>query len=220
VSRALGRKTVMRSPYQVSAYFSHELESFKDFLKFSERHWQEESASYEESLNIEEHEALSWDRYRYRNDLAANINQVFPQYQRQSQLIMIVSLFEDYLNQLCMSFEQTINLKVAVTDFRGSGIERAKTYLTKAVGIAFPSDSISWQRIVEAQSIRNIVAHNAGHLDKIRHSKHLRIVNASKGLDAEEFARVHLVMEIEYLTSVVDAMNDLVRTLQNESASA
>jgi hypothetical protein len=206
------------SPVQVSSYFMQQLESFRVFIELSERQWQEESSSYERSLNIDEHEALSWDRYGYRNDLTANITQEFPQYQRQSQVIMIVSLFEDYLNQLCLSFEVKNTLDVALTDIKGSGIDRAKTYLKKAVGIPFPSDGDSWKIIRDAQLIRNIVAHNASHLDEVRHATHLKVVKANDNLDTELFARLHLVIEEGYLPSLVDAMEEHTAAFQKLAA--
>lgn len=208
------------SPVQVSSYFMQQLESFRVFIELSERQWREESASYERSLNIDEDEALSWDRYGYRNDLAASITQEFPQYQRQSQLIMVISLFEGYLNQLCLSFKKANISNVALTDIKGRGIERAKTYLKKAVGIPFPSDGESWRKILHAQLIRNIVAHNGGHLNEVQHSNHLKVVKASNDLDAEVFARLHLIIEADYLPSLVGAMETHVAALQKVSASA
>lgn len=203
------------SPKQVSDYFIQQLDGFQVFIKLTELQWEEEFTSYEQSLDIEEHESLSWTRYSYRHDLSAKITQEFPQYQRQSQLIMIVSLFEDYLNQLCLSIQKTNELHVALTDIKGSGIERAKTYLKKVVGIQFSSASNAWNSILNAQSIRNIVAHNAGHLDEFRHTKHLNVVKDSNDLDAEEFARLHLIIKEGYLSSVVSAMKDFSLTLND-----
>jgi hypothetical protein len=202
------------TPVQVSSYFMQQLRSFRVLIELSERQWREESALYERSLNIDKDELLSWERYGYRNDLGASIMQEFPQYQRQSQLIMVISLFEDYLNQLCLSFEKPNKL----TDFRGSGIERAKNYLKKGVGIPFPSDSDSWKKILDAQRIRNVVAHNGGHIE-IQHSKHLEVVKANNDLDAKVFARLHLIIEADYLPSVVTAMETHAAALQKVSAS-
>lgn len=207
------------SPVQVSAYFMQKLESFRVFIELSERQWREESSSYEQSLNIDEHEALSWDRYRYRNDLTAKSTQEFPQYQRQSQLIMIVSLFEDYLNQLCVSFETANALDGELSNIKGRGIQRAKSYLKKVVGIPFPSDDDSSKKILEAQLIRNIVAHNAAHLDEVKHAEHLKVVRADDNLDAEVFARLHLIIEAGYLASLVSAMEGHAAALQKASAS-
>ena len=207
------------SPVQVSSYFIQKFESFRVFIQLSERQWREESSSYELSLNIDEQEAWSWDRYSYKNDLAANITQGFPQYQRQSQLIMIVALFEDYLNQLCLSFKAANTLDVTLTDIKGSGIDRAKNYLKKVVGISFPSQGDSWKKILDAQLIRNIVAHNAGHLDEIKHDKHLKVVRASDNLNYEVFSRLHLIIEAGYLPSLVSAMEEHAEALQKVSAS-
>jgi hypothetical protein len=151
--------------------------------------------------------------------LAANITQEFPQYQRQSQLIMAISLFEDYLNQLCLSFKHANRSNIALTDIKGSGIVRAKTYLKKVIGIPFPTDGDSWKKIRYAQLIRNIVAHNGGHLDKVQHSEHLKVVNASDNLNAEVFARSHLIIEEDYLPSLVSAMEIHATALQKVSVS-
>ena len=78
---------------------------------------------------------------------------------------MAISLFEDYLNQLYLSFNKAS--PIALTDIKGSGIERTKTYLRKAVAIRFPSDGNSWKKTLDALVIRNIVAHNGGHTDEV-----------------------------------------------------
>ncbi len=132
---------------------------------------------------------------------------------------MIISLFEDYINQLCLILKKVNRSNVALKDIRGSGIERAKTYLKKEVGIPFPSDDDSWKKILDAQLIRNIVAHNGGHLDEVQHSKHLKVVKASDKLDAEVFARLHLIIEADYLPSLVSAMEKHAAALQKVSAS-
>ena len=207
------------TPVQVSSYFMQQLRSFRVLIELSERQWREESALYERSLNIDKDELLSWERYGYRNDLGASIMQEFPQYQRRSQLIMVISLFEDYLNQLCLSFEKANKLNIVLTDFRGSGIERAKNYLKKGVGIHFPSDSDSWKKILDAQLIRNVVAHNGGHIEENQHTKHLPGVEANNDLVAKVFARRHLIIEADYLPSVVTAMETHAAALQKVSAS-
>ncbi|HCG7963887.1 TPA: hypothetical protein NJ520_004508 [Vibrio parahaemolyticus] len=202
----------MQKSDQVSLYFLSDLENFRVFVELSERHWSEELIKYNES-DIEVNESVCWDRYKYRNDLGAHFQEVFPQYQKQSFLLMLVSLFEDYLNQLCHSFNFEKGLNCALKDYPGLGIERAKNYLRKVAGIEVPTGSVSWSRVVEARDIRNIIAHNAGHLDEEHHSKQLRIVAKSLNLNSHKFARVHLEVTQVYIFEIIEAMTSVANEL-------
>ena len=202
----------MQKSEQVSPYFLYDLERFRIFVELSDRHWEEESIKYNES-DIETDERTCWDRYRYRSDLSAHFQEIFPQYQKQSYLLMLVSLFEDYLNQLCNSLHFENNFCCSLKEYNGSGMERAKRYLVKIAKISVPTGIESWNQIIDARDIRNIVAHNAGHLDKESHKKQLKIVNKSPNLDAEEYARAHLNIKQAYLFEVIEAMENVANIL-------
>ena len=202
----------MQKSEQVSPYFLYDLERFRIFVELSDRHWEEESIKYNES-DIETDERTCWDRYRYRSDLSAHFQEIFPQYQKQSYLLMLESLFEDYLNQLCNSLHFENDFCCSLKEYNGSGIERAKRYLVKIAKISVPTEIKSWNQIIDARDIRNIVAHNAGHLDKESHKKQLKIVNKSPNLDAEEYARVHLNIKQAYLFEVIEAMENVANIL-------
>jgi hypothetical protein len=126
----------MQVPYQVVAYFSVELDSYKLFIEMSERNWIEESERYTSSILEDDEPTLH--RFNYRSDLASKLNDEFPQYQRKSYLIMLVSIFEDFMNHLCRSVEADLDIKASFTDFTGSGIERAKQYLSKLSSLSLP----------------------------------------------------------------------------------
>lgn len=207
----------MLKPDQVSLYFLNELDKFCFFVELSERHWQEEFVRYSES-DLEKDEATCWDRYKYRSDLSSYFGEVFPQYQTRSLLLMLVSLFEDYMNQLCLSFESEQSLCCCFKDINGSGIERAKKYLEKVAKVHIPVDSSAWVKITQARDIRNLVAHNAGHLDKQSHSKQLGIVGINIHLKLHEFARDHLEIEPSFVKEIVDAMTEFVKELLSKNA--
>jgi hypothetical protein len=202
----------MQKSDQVSLYFLSDLEKFRIFVELSERHWSEELIKYNES-DIETNESICWDRYKYRNDLSAHFQEVFPQYQKQSFLLMLVSLFEDYLNQLCHSFHFEKGLSCTLKDYSGSGIERAKNYLRKVAEIEVPTGTAFWSKVIEARDIRNISAHNAGHLDEELHSKQLRIVAKNLNLNSHQFARIHLEVTQVYVNEVIEAMTSVVNEL-------
>ncbi|EHZ2539439.1 hypothetical protein [Vibrio diabolicus] len=201
----------MQESDQVSLYFLSDLDKFQIFVELSERHWSEELIKYNEA-NIETNESICWDRYKYRNDLGAHFQEVFPQYQKQSFLLMLVSLFEDYLNQLCHSFHFEKGLSCTLEGYSGLGIERAKNYLRKEAKIAVPTGTASWEKVIGARNIRNIIAHNAGHLDE-KHSTQLSIVDKNPNLYSHQFARVHLEVTLVYVFEVIEAMTSIVKEL-------
>ncbi|MFW1483248.1 hypothetical protein ACEV9B_13520 [Vibrio parahaemolyticus] len=207
----------MQKPDQMSLYFLSDLEKFQIFVELSERHWSEELIKYNES-DIGTNESICWDKYKYRNDLSTHFQEVFPQYQKQSFLLMLVSLFEDYLNQLCHSFHFEKGLSCTLKDYNGSGIERAKNYLRKVAKIEVPTGTVSWGKVIEARDIRNIIAHNAGHLDEDLHSKQLRIVDKNLNLNSHQFVRVHLEVTQAYVFEVIAAMTSIVKELWRHTA--
>lgn len=194
----------MQTPYQVVAYFLVELDSYKLFIEMSERNWIEELDRYKTSMLVDHEPTLH--RFNYRNDLSAKLSDDFPQYQRKSYVIMLVSIFEDFMNQLCRSVEEDLDIKVSFTDLTGSGIERAKQYLSKLSSISLPVSGAEWGEIKKAQDMRNIIAHAAGHVDEKAHSKQLKTINDNNNLDVEYYARTHLKIDEKYALVLVAAM--------------
>ena len=202
----------MQKSEQVSPYFLYDLERFRIFVELSTRHWKEESIKYEQS-DIETDERTCWDRYKYRTDLSAHFNEIFPQYQKQSYLLMLVALFEDYLNQLCNSLHFENEFCCSLKEYSGSGIERAKKYLIKIANVTVPTGTKGWSQIIEARNIRNTIAHNAGHLDPESHKKQMETVSKSQHLNSEKYKRIHLKIENGYLLEVIGAMEEVAKVL-------
>jgi len=202
----------VQKPEQISLYFLNNLKNIRYFVEISEVHLKEELIRYSES-DMETNASEFCDRYQFRTDLDTHFQTDFPQYQKQSHLLMLVSFFEDYLNQLCHSICFERALTCDLKDIAGSGIERAKKYLKKVACVQIPTDTKYWNKIIEARDIRNIVAHNAGHLNEEAHKKHFQIIEINSHLDSEEFARVHLNIKQDYLFEVITAMENLVEAV-------
>jgi hypothetical protein len=204
----------MQTPRQVVAYFCFELDSYELFIEISERNWLEEHEKYIHSL-LDDAEA-ELKRFNYRTDLSSKLNEELPQYQRKSHLIMLVSIFEDFMNQLCRSVEHHLNLKICFTDLDGAGIERAKKYLSKHSPLSLPVSGTEWNTIKEAQKIRNIIAHAAGHIDEKLHSKEISIIRRSKTLEAEYCARTHLKIEGQHILDLIASIKSFSSKLLEE----
>jgi hypothetical protein len=75
------------------------------------------------------------------------------------------AVFEKNLNYMCEMAGRCVNATITVKDVSGQGIERAKIFLTKIVGIEEPFKSDSWQKIKKYAELRNVLAHASGELD-------------------------------------------------------
>ena len=86
----------------------------------------------------------------------------FPNIQRCSTFVSLCSFMEYELNDLCVKFEKTENLKLRINEITRNGgwTQRFETYLSKVVGIENPFIDISWQNIKICQELRNNVVHN------------------------------------------------------------
>lgn len=202
----------MKKSDQVSLYFLKDLDYFRVFSDLSELHWEEELATYNKS-DLEANEGICWDRYRYRGDLGAQFQTVFPQHQKQSFLLMLVSIFEDYLNHLCLSLHLERKLCCSLRDYHGRGIERAYKYLNKVADFNVDGGTSSWEKVKEARDVRNIIAHNAGYIDEELHKKQLQIVERNSNLNYHKHARVHLEVKQAYILEVIEAMNTIANAL-------
>ncbi len=203
----------MKSLDQEVLYFLEEMKTYKYFVEMSEHYWEEELPKYKESLNSEN--PMESSRFDYRRDLWANIAIEYPQFQRKSYLIMLLSIFEDFLNQFCISVEK--QYKPASTsknknqrnktkqNEQPSKIVKLKNRLT-ATQFSFPSDLKAWQRIEKAQKIRNVIVHAAGYLDPKEHKQQSEIASANDFLKIESYARIHLLLMCEYILELIDDM--------------
>lgn len=112
-----------------------------------------------EGLSAEEKD----EYYEFYSDEYWQLNEIFPNIQRKSELIGIYTIVEHYLNLLCSIYEQDGISKVKLKDLKGQGIiDRARKYLVKVVEIDFPSQADSWSEIRRIQNIRNLFVHNDG----------------------------------------------------------
>lgn len=218
----------MKSLDQEVLYFLEEMKTYKYFVEMSERYWEEELPKYKGSLNSEN--PMESSRFDYRRDLWANIAIEYPQYQRKSYLIMLLSIFEDFLNQFCISVEK--QYKPASTSKNKnqrnktkqgdppSKIVKLENRLT-ATQFGFPTDSQEWERIKDAQLIRNAITHAAGDLNEKKHDRQIEIVKENHHLKTEMYARTHLSLESEYILKTIDDMtlfgNQLLSLVNNSS---
>lgn len=116
-------------------------------------------------------------------DIHWKLHDVFPALHWSSIFNSAYALFENHLNELCIIFGKDLNNKhlkdLSLKDLKGSGIERAKNYLSKVIGIKNIFDSGDWLEIQNYSKLRNVLVHTLGRLDLSRQD-HKEVFNYAK----------------------------------------
>lgn len=104
---------------------------------------------------------------------------VFPNLQWNSIFNSAYTMFENHMNELCKIYEKETTKKNSLKDLKGQGIERAKTFLSKVIGITNVFDSKEWSEIQDYSKVRNILVHTSGELD-LSQKKHKEVFDYAK----------------------------------------
>jgi len=162
----LYRYDVAQNLSKINAYYDR-VENFFDEEKIRIENEFEESASKINLLSLQDKQELignfGWELSSSQSD--------FPSLLRSSAIITIYNLIEQYLDEICHHFGSRGISKIQLKDINGKGIERAKTYLTKVVGIEFKTFNSQWSFIKKLNLIRNYIVHSGSILPKDENHK-------------------------------------------------
>ena len=92
---------------------------------------------------------------------------------RTSFLIACCSNFEYQLNNICKKEQKNKSLKLGYNDMSGQGIDQAKNYFRKVIGVDISLDK-SWQEVTNIKKIRNKLVHNNGVLEPEKSDKEIK----------------------------------------------
>ncbi|MEZ9553356.1 hypothetical protein AB4248_00260 [Vibrio splendidus] len=141
-----------------------ELDSYKEHTIKIEKFLTKEIEFFETKKQNTISRLSEYDKEAYLDfvdDIYWDLNETYPTIQRQSELISIYTLLENSLNQLCFTCEKYVENPIKMADLSSKGIVgKYKKYLEKVVQIKFPSESDSWNEIINIQEIRNAIVHN------------------------------------------------------------
>ncbi|RIA09375.1 hypothetical protein OE09_1207 [Flavobacteriaceae bacterium MAR_2010_72] len=137
---------------------------------------------------------------------------VFPMLNRHSTLVIVMSMFEERLKQLCDWTDSHFAIRVSFKK-KGSLIFNIKTYLMETIKLEF-SDELKegWNELIVLQSIRNNIVHNFGKYETKNHYIDA-FINSNKNIainESNEFVFNH-----EFLKDLVPNFNRLCIGLQN-----
>src|SRR5690606_30852640 len=125
----------------------------------------------------------------------------FPSELRASVLVSLLAFFERYVNSICTEAAVLLRKPIAHTQIRGSGIERAETFLTRLCAFSSPPRE-SWERVKTLQRIRNIVVHNGGTLEAAEDLNRAR--NLVKGFDGVTCSEFGLDLESSFIRAALN----------------
>lgn len=142
---------------EVDSAFSSKLEAFQ------ERFAKAQAASSPEDF---EYEVDNWAEEFHR------LEEELPNLQWTGQFIATYAAYESMLNKLCDVGSRRMSSNLSFKDFAGSGIERAKIFLTKVCSMTAPFASQSWNDARMLGEVRNLIAHSAGKFSNPPSKKH------------------------------------------------
>lgn len=202
-----------KDPFQHLAYFRYTLRRLKNYVEFSERNWEQTLTRYNRSLEDNE---LNLKSFGGRRDHWADLRNEFPQYHRKASFLMIFAMLEDDLTEFCRVIAAAQKLTTPLSDMSDRGINRAKAYLTKVAGFAFPATTPEWEKIKAFGDVRNVLIHAAGYLDP-NNAQHEQVRKFSKtrdaGLRVQYYARSQIVLEAGFLHSVIQTVENFYELL-------
>jgi hypothetical protein len=112
---------------------------------------------------------------------------------RYSFIVFLHTVLETRLCSFCVAMQRERSLPLDLGEIRGRGIEQARIYLTKLVGIAV-GDFTEWAHLRTFQTVRNCIVHTYGYLDSEddRHKQLRKLASKQLGLSITHDGRIAL----------------------------
>ncbi|MFT5206913.1 MAG: hypothetical protein ACI9CF_000654 [Candidatus Omnitrophota bacterium] len=128
-------------------------------------------------------------------------------------LVSCMSLLENKLAEVCQEIRNLNNIELTLGDITGLGIQRARVYLKKVIGVEFPDQDSTWHEITMYQKIRNYIIHQNSTLDDSESSNAIRDYAHKRG---KQF-RVHKDNTIwfsgEFCSEAIENIGTFFKTL-------
>lgn len=155
-----------------------------------------------------------YQRENFYSDEHSLLGKVFTRTLRASVLLAGYTLFETSLEAICAAEQRRHGQSLVLGDLAGQGIERAKLYLAKVCGVAFPAKSQEWARLVDLNKVRNAIAHADGNIRRVRDPDRVReVIRRTPGLCLRDGA--YLEIEPEYVVSIIRDLRSFFDLLHN-----
>jgi hypothetical protein len=137
---------------------------------------------------------------------------------RKSFFVSLYSLLESQMEDECRARRQARNdIRLSLGDLSGKGIDRAKRYLTKVLGVSSIFGTSEWQRIKKYNLLRNCIVHNEGRLQGFGGQKDLReyINDNQQKLSLRKWlGQEEVVLSKEFCKEAVNAIDRFLQELK------
>lgn len=102
------------------------------------------------------------------------------------------SYIEHILDDICDYYKSNINPPLTHKDLSGSGIERAKNYISKYIGIKSSFGRSEWGRIKEYAKIRNKIIHTGIDINKENKTDEeiIKVINKIPSISLDRFTMI------------------------------
>ncbi|HDY85312.1 MAG TPA: hypothetical protein ENI26_07970 [Methylophaga aminisulfidivorans] len=182
-----------------------ELMRFRSFHSQTESFWRQQKEELHKDYQSKIQDSLEESHDEISHDYAWEQYQtVTPEFHRESLLISLYNFLEHQMNTLCEKLAVSIDSKIELRDLNGKGVERAKLYLTKMVGIDFNKVEMEWSHIQDINKVRNCIVHNGGKIPSNTSDKLHGVIRKYPKLKKAEAG---------YLSVESDLIDDFIATL-------
>ncbi|KDC51034.1 hypothetical protein [Pseudoalteromonas fuliginea] len=151
-------------------YIFHRIDELKRYIEFSNKLLCEklEKEKIDNALEIAQIEDEFYKEkflelaYESENELKFDYSSMH----WSSIFITQYSYIEHILDEICEFYAAKTGAKLKLKDLNGAGIERAKNYISKFMGLPEPFGKAEWGRIKDYAKIRNKIIHAGLYLDQ------------------------------------------------------
>ena len=201
---------------------SSELVEFSEFHEEIEAFWKRKDEALQEELAkkleaVAEHEQDEFVATCYGYDLHQN-QYKFPAVHRASLVVTLYNFLEVTVNELCEQLQVYTETPLKLKEVHGTGIKRAKIYLSKVIGLDLSIPSEVMEHISWGQELRNRLVHNGAALPKKEDDKLNRYVEKTESLSGAPGGQVGVTLNyvddlISHMMGFFDALNNGVQKL-------
>ncbi len=175
--------------------------------------------------HLEQEQSAMWDPYS--KDVPRPEGSVFdrrwglevfyPTTLRESLLVASFSQFESTMNVLCAKIGMAHKCTVALSDLKGSGVNRVRTFLRKVIRLSLP-DHV-WAPVIFLNTLRNLVVHNNSQVDS-KNGEHRKLRKTAEQwptLEVPEDGRISF--RTGFNEKAIDAFVELFDQLRRNNTS-
>lgn len=187
---------------------NYEVDSLRKFNDVAERAISNEALNFENYIrnSAQGVDASALDDFSHSDEFQ-RITIEFGQVHRSSIFLRSYALLERILNYVCEDFADWNQEKLKVKDLHGSGIERAKNYLTKLHDFDFVSKNQYWDLLLQYGKIRNLYAHTYGDLpdDEQKRTQIKKDIKILKSVTAKDGG---IVLEVDFVKEFLTVLSN------------